>query len=502
MTTFLRGGAEEQLRAVKAADVTTFTDYEKTEGNSCKPKTMQVWYVLDLVWISSWLEFVFDGSQEPGPVSNWRLLDDDYSIRTELELKRHYRVVGAGVWKLLYSKYFGGGPPISFTGTDALKDPSKWIVDRNSVSFASALWSNPKRLRNFSKVGMLKPGSIDGELSGPNHSVCSAGGALSDAASSTATGAVPPTGVENDVGALDPNASGSQCDVKIQPCAEERYSDVVSLSIQLEPHVHTLLCDRMEKVCTAMGKFRERETLSIVATLANGTVIKPPGRCVWYRKKLDSIFQTCQETEISAKTTGDDDSKTEEEDTDSWVIIRGEKQPLGQGFAPSVSPQYIIRAEDAGYCIRGAFIPLFEDGSQGDAIFSESVGPMEAAPPKAIALNIIGECRCDSILRASLSYWGGTQGHSEYWWIRIRNGRRENICDPTPVPDPAIPLLDIVDPLDFEKLQGDPRYLVLGQDDVGCTFKAKCRPIRNDGARGEVATSKACEVCLEGESHV
>ena len=588
MTTFLRGRAEEQLRAVKAADITAFSDYaDAVVDASVSPKTMQVWYVLDLVWISQWLEFVFNGSPEPGPVSNWRLLDDNYSVRMDLELKKDYRVVGAGVWKLLYSTYFGGGPPVYFQGTDGLNDPSKWIVDSNSVSFASTLWKNPKRLRQFSKVGMLKPGSItDGGVDGAGAAAAASASAATVAAVTDASKSASSTTAASAIGsssdrqtAVTEASSSFQVDAesagdtaKVEPAAEETFSDVVSLSIKLEPHVHTLLCDRKEKVCTAVGKFRERETLSIMATLANGSVIKPPGRCLWYRGKpkkcakvddpenaiawvvirggngsqgqLDGAGVSWQvAAEASGAVSHNTDAKLSERGaattkstaaaTEAAVSSREKrkhgatgvaaeaaksataastasstskearaKQQQKQNFAATVSPEYVIRAEDEGYWIRGAFVPLFEDGSQGEPIFSKAVGPMEVAPPKAIGLQIVGECRCDSVLKASLRYWGGTQGHSEYWWLRIRNGRRENITDPTPVPNPEIPLLDAINPLDFEKLQGDPCYLVLGQDDVGCTFKAKCRPIRNDGERGEVATSRASEICLEGESHV
>jgi hypothetical protein len=40
------------------------------------------------------------------------------------------------------------------------------------------------------------------------------------------------------------------------------------------------------------------------------------------------------------------------------------------------------------------------------------------------------------------------------------------------------------------KLKFDCRALLLQADDAGCTLKLKCRPWRQDGTRGEVATSK------------
>ena len=38
--------------------------------------------------------------------------------------------------------------------------------------------------------------------------------------------------------------------------------------------------------------------------------------------------------------------------------------------------------------------------------------------------------------------------------------------------------------------EADPRRYSLGPDDVGCTFKVKCKPIREDGEVGELCTSK------------
>lgn len=32
-------------------------------------------------------------------------------------------------------------------------------------------------------------------------------------------------------------------------------------------------------------------------------------------------------------------------------------------------------------------------------------------------------------------YIGGVEGRSEYWWMRIRDGVRENISEPTPIHD-------------------------------------------------------------------
>jgi hypothetical protein len=63
------------------------------------------------------------------------------------------------------------------------------------------------------------------------------------------------------------------------------------------------------------------------------------------------------------------------------------------------------------------------------------------------------------------------------WWIRVRGGVREDVTEPKAI------TADADGP-------GDPRRHLLGADDVGCTFKVKCKPLRQDGAVGELCTSK------------
>ena len=42
-------------------------------------------------------------------------------------------------------------------------------------------------------------------------------------------------------------------------------------------------------------------------------------------------------------------------------------------------------------------------------------------------------------------------------------------------------------------LETDPRVRLLTRADVGCVFKVKCRPVRGDGHKGEIFTSKPCK---------
>jgi len=67
------------------------------------------------------------------------------------------------------------------------------------------------------------------------------------------------------------------------------------------------------------------------------------------------------------------------------------------------------------------------------------------------------------------------EGLSEYWWMRIRQGQREQISDPTPIPDPSS--------RHSAGAHTDPRLHFLTEEDIGCTFKVKGRPLRSDGDR-------------------
>jgi len=51
--------------------------------------------------------------------------------------------------------------------------------------------------------------------------------------------------------------------------------------IHLKEHVHTKFCDRKERVCTAMGRVREREILHVEG------VREPPIGCVWVRSETN-----------------------------------------------------------------------------------------------------------------------------------------------------------------------------------------------------------------------
>ncbi|GMH99223.1 hypothetical protein TrVE_jg10270 [Triparma verrucosa] len=118
------------------------------------------WYVLDRIWLNSWLNYCTTGENgpRPGPVDNSSLLvvdeneedeeeedkKDDCTPRQKKRLLKikdglvmdkedepgHYRVVKAGVWEAFMSLY-GGGPEIWVEGEMfEVEDLTKWVFDQ------------------------------------------------------------------------------------------------------------------------------------------------------------------------------------------------------------------------------------------------------------------------------------------------------------------------------------------------------------------------------------
>ena len=82
------------------------------------------------------------------------------------------------------------------------------------------------------------------------------------------------------------------------------------------------------------------------------------------------------------------------------------------------------------------------------------------------------------------------EGATECWWLRIRDGTRQTLSKPRPIP------------ISGTTTAIDPRRHILSDADVGCTLKVKVRPVRSDFAQGEVATSKASGTVREKSSPV
>ena len=152
----------------------------------------------------------------------------------------------------------------------------------------------------------------------------------------------------------------------------------------------------------------------------------------------------------------------------------------------------------------GCYISFRATNEDMDAVTHNGfVGPILAGPARLLELNIKGQFKVGSVVVAVPSYIGGVEGESEYWWLRINKGKREQVSQPRKInPEnreytvikSAIEKKQEVDITQLSSLEPDiidPRLYVLTAADIGCELKVKCRPVRSDGVRGEIFTSKA-----------
>ena len=80
------------------------------------------------------------------------------------------------------------------------------------------------------------------------------------------------------------------------------------------------------------------------------------------------------------------------------------------------------------------------------------------------------------------------------------DGRRLQLSEPVEfeIPEDSSDELAMVQAV-YEHRKKRINYMIT-KDDVGCTLKVKCRPVRSDGLKGEIFTSKPSQVIAESES--
>jgi len=170
------------------------------------------------------------------------------------------------------------------------------------------------------------------------------------------------------------------------------------------------------------------------------------------------------------RTSSSTPSKLSPNNTNSYTII--EKQ--------SNAVEYHLQKEDVGYYIG----ILYSKSGEKDSLGLNLLGPVLPGPPRILEFHIKGDTTVGGYAYADAKYIGGAEGLSQYWWMRITaDGKRFQVTEPLALPAlPALPTSDKAH---------DPRYYKLTKEDVGCTLKAKIRPIRSDKAEGEIFTSKS-----------
>jgi hypothetical protein len=153
--------------------------------------------------------------------------------------------------------------------------------------------------------------------------------------------------------------------------------------------------------------------------------------------------------------------------------------------------EYQLTREDVGHYVGVVYGPLgacpsVVDEEAGRQLAANTLGPVLPGPPRVLSFTISGDAVVGGYAQAQTQYIGGSEGRSEFWWLRISpDGKRSQVTEPRAVPEAGSAAHG--DPA------ADPRFYRLTAADVGCTLKAKCRPTRTDGAQGEIFTSKSSD---------
>lgn len=85
----------------------------------------QHWYLISQPWLSRWLRFKSNATDDlPGPIENRVLFEDDACTQPNQGLQRgaHYRGVNRDVWRYLHAVY-GGGPAVVRTTINLYSAP-------------------------------------------------------------------------------------------------------------------------------------------------------------------------------------------------------------------------------------------------------------------------------------------------------------------------------------------------------------------------------------------
>lgn len=216
--------------------------------------------------------------------------------------------------------------------------------------------------------------------------------------------------------------------------------------LEMLPHQHTLKCDRRERVCTIKGP-TEREIVVLRVPASKS----PIREIAWFTVLLLTGSGRLQN-----------------------------QRPVGTG-----GHEYRLQLRDVGRHITA--VVTLESGAR---VRSTLIGPIVPGPASIDSIVVEMTPGTENCCVCKADYWGGLEGDSTYRWIAVRSdgSRRtlveERVCDAYQFGrlDPLAPNRD------------DPRFYFLKEADRGSKIKVSYRPIRQDGWRGELKTSKALQV--------
>ena len=174
---------------------------------------------------------------------------------------------------------------------------------------------------------------------------------------------------------------------KLAHSVKVEYSrDLLSdVEVVLVPHVHTLFCERKQRVCGSVGKIQELEFLRLGGNIDDIV----PESIAWMRS-LD-------------------------EKTINFVDISHAAN----------SQEYQLHLEDIGCFISARYISV----TTGQTVVTQAMGPVVPGPPRYTKVGVGGKLWAGGYAVAEAAYIGGYEGASEYWWLRIRDGVREQVRD-------------------------------------------------------------------------
>ncbi|GJP84735.1 hypothetical protein CLOP_g14794 [Closterium sp. NIES-67] len=159
---------------------------------------------------------------------------------------------------------------------------------------------------------------------------------------------------------------------------------------------------------------------------------------------------------------------------------RGTEQGEGEGGEEEEGMRVV--GEEVGRVVAVVCVPVRDDGEEGAAVESAPVGPVMAAPPACVHLEVDGDMWHGGQLSCRARYHGGQQGESRVAWVRVT-------------------------PAGEEQLVGRQASYTLTADDVGCRMRVEFTPVRADGVAGEMAAlttrtvtpdQRVCIAVLEG----
>jgi hypothetical protein len=217
--------------------------------------------------------------------------------------------------------------------------------------------------------------------------------------------------------------------------------------LEMLPHQHTLKCDRRERVCTIKGA-TERETIVLRTPVSRDASHSRVREIAWF----------------------------------TFLPSGGRSQHQQQ---VGTGAEYRLRREDVGHHITA--VVTMESGARSRAT---AVGPVIPGPASIDSIAVEFSPGVDNCCVCKVDYWGGVEGDSTYRWIAVRSdGSRETLVEESVCSasqfgslNPSVPSRD------------DPRFYFLKESDMGSKIKVSYRPIREDGWRGELKTSRAMHV--------